>query len=211
MDQIMRIPFKVTTATSNFMIGVTAAASVGIYLKNGYLDPVLVFPVAVGVLGGAFVGARLLRVLPGAPAEDGLRGGRDRHRHPNDRKRPEMREERLRLFMSRLMIWGTLLAALVMIAGGAVFLATMPARVRGITNSPASLATLRHPVAIIKNALLGNDDCLIQVGVLLLLFNPLVRVAMAALGYAASKDRLYAGVAALVLGSALDQLLRLAA
>lgn len=64
MDQIMRIPFKVTTATSNFMIGVTAAASVGIYLKNGYLDPVLVFPVAVGVLGGAFVGARLLRVLP---------------------------------------------------------------------------------------------------------------------------------------------------
>ena len=64
MDQIMRIPFKVTTATSNFMIGVTAAASIGIYLKNGYLDPVLVFPVAIGVLVGAFVGARLLAVLP---------------------------------------------------------------------------------------------------------------------------------------------------
>jgi uncharacterized membrane protein YfcA len=64
MDQIMRVPFKVTTATSNFMIGVTAAASIGIYLKNGYLDPVLVFPVAIGVLGGAFVGARLLNVLP---------------------------------------------------------------------------------------------------------------------------------------------------
>ena len=64
MDQIMRIPFKVTTATSNFMIGVTAAASIGIYLKNGYLDPVLVFPVAIGVLGGAFLGARLLNVLP---------------------------------------------------------------------------------------------------------------------------------------------------
>ena len=39
MDQIMGIPFKVTTATSNFMIGVTAAASVGVYLKRGYLDP----------------------------------------------------------------------------------------------------------------------------------------------------------------------------
>jgi uncharacterized membrane protein YfcA len=64
MDQIMRIPFKVTTTTSNFMIGVTAAASVGIYLKNGYLDPVLVFPVALGVLAGAFVGARLLPVVP---------------------------------------------------------------------------------------------------------------------------------------------------
>ena len=64
MDQIMRIPFKVTTATSNFMIGVTAAASVGVYLKRGYLDPALVAPVALGVLAGAFVGAKLLPVAP---------------------------------------------------------------------------------------------------------------------------------------------------
>lgn len=63
MDRIMRIPFKVSTTTSNFMIGVTAAASVGIYLRHGYLDPVLVFPVAIGVLGGAFFGARLLQVV----------------------------------------------------------------------------------------------------------------------------------------------------
>ncbi len=64
MDQIMRLPFKVTTATSNFMIGVTAAASVGIYLKKGYLDPALVAPVALGVLAGAFAGAKLLTVAP---------------------------------------------------------------------------------------------------------------------------------------------------
>lgn len=64
MDRIMRIPFKVSTATSNFMIGVTAAASIGVYLKRGYLDPVLVFPVALGVLLGAFAGARLLPVMP---------------------------------------------------------------------------------------------------------------------------------------------------
>jgi hypothetical protein len=64
MDQIMRIPFKVTTATSNFMIGVTAAASVGVYLKRGYLDPSLVAPVALGVLVGAFCGARLLPIAP---------------------------------------------------------------------------------------------------------------------------------------------------
>ena len=64
MDQVMRIPFKVTTATSNFMIGVTAAASVGIYLKRGYLDPALVAPVALGVLAGAFFGAKLLPVAP---------------------------------------------------------------------------------------------------------------------------------------------------
>lgn len=64
MDQIMRLPFKVTTATSNFMIGVTAAASVGIYLKKGYLDPALAAPVALGVLAGAFLGAKLLPVAP---------------------------------------------------------------------------------------------------------------------------------------------------
>jgi uncharacterized membrane protein YfcA len=59
----MRIPFKVSTATSYFMIGVTAAASAGIYLHRGYIDPVLAAPVMLGVLGGALAGARL---LPGA-------------------------------------------------------------------------------------------------------------------------------------------------
>ena len=60
MDQLMRLPFKVSTTTSNFMIGVTAAASAGIYLHRGYIEPALAFPVMIGVLGGAMVGARLL-------------------------------------------------------------------------------------------------------------------------------------------------------
>jgi len=63
MDQIMRIPFKVSTATSNFMIGVTAAASAGLYLNRGYIDPGLAMPVMLGVLIGSLLGAR---VLPGA-------------------------------------------------------------------------------------------------------------------------------------------------
>jgi uncharacterized membrane protein YfcA len=60
MDQAMRIPFKVSTTTSNFMIGVTAAASAGIYLHRGYIDPGLSMPVMLGVLGGSLVGARIL-------------------------------------------------------------------------------------------------------------------------------------------------------
>jgi uncharacterized protein len=60
LDEAMRIPFKVSTTTSNFMIGVTAAASVGLYLKHGYIDPGLGMPVVLGVLAGAFLGARLL-------------------------------------------------------------------------------------------------------------------------------------------------------
>jgi hypothetical protein len=63
MDRAMGLPFKVSTATSNFMIGVTAAASAGVYLRRGYIDPGLAFPVVIGVLAGAFVGARLLPVL----------------------------------------------------------------------------------------------------------------------------------------------------
>ena len=60
MDQAMRIPFKVSTTTSNFMIGVTAAASAGVYLSRGYIDPGLAMPVMLGVLGGSLLGARLL-------------------------------------------------------------------------------------------------------------------------------------------------------
>ncbi len=60
MDRIMRIPFKVSTTTSNFMIGVTAAASAGIYLHRGYVVPGLAFPVMLGVLVGSLLGARWL-------------------------------------------------------------------------------------------------------------------------------------------------------
>ncbi|MEN6627900.1 MAG: sulfite exporter TauE/SafE family protein [Candidatus Sumerlaeia bacterium] len=60
MDQIMRVPFKVSTATSNFMIGVTAAASAGIYLSRGYIEPALAMPVMLGVLTGSLVGAKIL-------------------------------------------------------------------------------------------------------------------------------------------------------
>ena len=61
MDHAMRIPFKVSTSTSNFMIGVTAAASAGVYLNRGYIDPVLAMPVMLGVSAGALLGARHLR------------------------------------------------------------------------------------------------------------------------------------------------------
>ena len=60
MDQVMRLPFKVSTTTSNFMIGVTAAASAGVYLSRGYIDPGLARPVMLGVLAGSFLGARVL-------------------------------------------------------------------------------------------------------------------------------------------------------
>jgi uncharacterized membrane protein YfcA len=60
MDQAMKIPFKVSTTTSNFMIGVTAAASAGVYLNRGYIDPGLAMPVMLGVLAGSLIGTRIL-------------------------------------------------------------------------------------------------------------------------------------------------------
>jgi len=60
MDTIMRIPFKVSTTTSNFMIGVTAAASAVVYLQRGYIDPGISMPVVIGVLLGALSGSKIL-------------------------------------------------------------------------------------------------------------------------------------------------------
>jgi uncharacterized membrane protein YfcA len=63
MDTIMRLPMKVSTTTSNFMIGVTAAASAGIYFARGDVQPLIAAPVALGILLGALIGARLLMYL----------------------------------------------------------------------------------------------------------------------------------------------------
>ncbi len=60
MDGIMRIPFKVSTTTSNFMIGVTAAASAVVYLQRGYIHPGLAMPIVIGVLFGALSGSKIL-------------------------------------------------------------------------------------------------------------------------------------------------------
>lgn len=65
MDLAMELPIKVSTATSNFMIGVTAAASASLYFARGQIDPFVAAPVAIGVLSGAFAGSKLLSRVSG--------------------------------------------------------------------------------------------------------------------------------------------------
>ena len=60
MDTFMRLPMKVSTATSNFMIGITAAASAGIYFTRGDIHPLIVAPVVIGVLVGAYLGTAVM-------------------------------------------------------------------------------------------------------------------------------------------------------
>ncbi len=62
MDRMLHLPYKVSTATSNFMVGITAAASVGIYYSKGYIDPNLTFPVVLGVFFGALIGTKILKI-----------------------------------------------------------------------------------------------------------------------------------------------------
>jgi uncharacterized membrane protein YfcA len=63
MDKLMKVPFKVSTTPSNFMMGVTACASAVVYLQRGNIAPGIAFPVLIGVLAGSLTGARLLKVL----------------------------------------------------------------------------------------------------------------------------------------------------
>ncbi|AZA77404.1 sulfite exporter TauE/SafE family protein [Chryseobacterium sp. G0186] len=62
MDNMMKLPFKVSTTTSNFMIGVTAVASALIYFQRGEIIPVIAAPVVIGVVIGSFIGSKTLMV-----------------------------------------------------------------------------------------------------------------------------------------------------
>lgn len=64
MDRIMKLPFRVSTATSNFMIGITAATSAGFYLSHGDIPPVIAGAIILGVIVGAYVGGHLVKMLP---------------------------------------------------------------------------------------------------------------------------------------------------
>ena len=115
MDQVMRIPFKVSTTTSNFMIGVTAAASAGVYLNRGIFVPALTMPVMLGVLG-SLLGARR---LAGAPtltlrlvfAAWSAVGGRNDLQRPNGETLMPLSDRRVDEIIGGLLRYGVTLSA----------------------------------------------------------------------------------------------------
>lgn len=110
-----------------------------------------------------------------------------------------MNEDALRGLLARLMVIGVIAAAVVMLAGGVWWIVAHGSQPTGDHVFRGEPADLRSPGAIVGAALKGSDPALIQVGVLLLLLNPFVRVAFAAAGYAGGRDWLYAGVSLFVL------------
>lgn len=110
-----------------------------------------------------------------------------------------MKTVRLEDLLAKIMLYGVLIAAVVMLAGGVVYLA-LHAHARPVDHIfSGEPADLRHPVAMFRDALRGSDPAIIQIGVLLLLLNPVVRVAFAGAGYAMRRDWLYAIVSTVVL------------
>lgn len=100
-------------------------------------------------------------------------------------------ESNLRSLLAKVMIYGVLIAAVIMLAGGVIYLMDNPHARPGDRTFSGEPADLRHPIAIFKDALRGHTASLIQIGVLILLFNPLIRVGFSAIGFAAERDRLY--------------------
>ncbi|SEM87348.1 hypothetical protein SAMN05216431_11148 [Ligilactobacillus sp. WC1T17] len=64
MDGAMKMPLKPSSATSNLMMGVTAAASATVYFFNGSIRPEIAVPLALGIIGGATIGSRIMQILP---------------------------------------------------------------------------------------------------------------------------------------------------
>ena len=197
MDQLMRIPFKVSTTTSNFMIGVTAAASAGIYLSRGYIEPGSGDACDAGRTG-RIAGRRSptgRSAHPGSAAGirrcDRVTGGRDDlQRH---QRRLEMTDLRIDQIIGNLLRAGVASAAAVVAAGGIWYLVESGGKrpayhsfhpdVRGLH----SLGSLPHPQA------------LILIGLMILIATPVARVAFSIAAFAIERDRAYVLITLIVL------------
>jgi hypothetical protein len=123
MDHAMKLPFKVSTTMSNFMIGVTAAASAGIYLSRGYIDPGIAMPVMLGALVGSLVGARIL-VVSSHVAQSSIQFGHHRAWRRDDLQRVARKnlmtpitDKQLESAIADMLRVGVVLAAIVVFVG----------------------------------------------------------------------------------------------
>ena len=201
LDQAMRLPFKVSTTTSNFMIGVTAAASAGIYLRRGFISPGLAMPVMLGVLAGSLVGARLLvaakvRFLRLVFAFAILAPGRRDDRHgvaPVNAPAQGSRwtDRSVEKTMGTVLRVGVVIAAVLVAAGGVAYLAKTGTQTPNYRHFVGTAPSLRTPAAIVRGTLALDPAALIGLGLIVLVLTPVARVAYALLAFVEQRDRLY--------------------
>ena len=197
MDQVMRVPFKVSTTTSNFMIGVTAAASAGIYLRHGYIRGSLAMPVMLGVLAGSLVGARLLEPDAYTLAAAAIRGSDRRDGAGNDLQRRErgleMTDTKLEQIVGNLLRTGVALAATIVSTGGVWYVAVN----RDIHPDYSHFHGSRGIFPWIGN--FPGPQATIQLGLLVLICTPVARVVFSLIGFVLEGDKLYVGFTLIVL------------
>ena len=213
MDQAMKIPFKVSTTTSNFMIGVTAAASAGVYLSRGYISPGVAMPVMLGVLAGSLLGARVLvkARCSGAPASVccGDRGPRRR----DDLQRIEgspvsterLNDQRIEVIIGNLLRAGVILSALVVMLGATIYLKRHGYETVDLRTFHGEPERLKKPNDIAAGAFQLSGRAIIQLGLLLLIATPVARVAFFCGAFAIEGDRLYVVITLIVLACAAVQ------
>ena len=210
MDQAMKIPFKVSTTTSNFMIGVTAAASAGVYLHRGYIDPGLSMPVMLGVLGGSMVGARILVRRKQMAASD------FQHRDRNSGNRNALpgslgegsdmqgehawTDKRIENILGNLLRAGVVFSAFIVFCGGFSLSRASrlcePADYRVFQGEPSEL---RGVPGVVRDAMELSGRGIIQLGLLFLIATPVARVIFSIWGFAAERDRMYVVFTVIVL------------
>ena len=208
----MRLPFKVSTTTSNFMIGVTAAASAGVYLSRGYIDPGLSMPVMLGVLARIVCRHICAGKSARAAAAHGLQLGDRGPGRGNDRERnhaggfrierparPARRDKRVDEIIGILLRTGVILAAAVVLVGRNFLsraIRLIAAHYRVFQGEPSDL---RHVSAIFRDALALHARGIIQLGLLLLIATPVARVIFTVFAFAYERDWTYVVITLIVL------------
>jgi uncharacterized membrane protein len=145
-------------------VGVTAAASAGVYLRRGYIDPGLAMPAMLGVLAGALIGAVFA------------------------------------VFLGRVLRAGVMAATMLVLVGGVVFLSKRglsPTDYHVFRGEPADLTSIR---GIFTDAAAGYGRGLIQLGLLVLIGTPVVRVICSVAGFARERDWMYVAITTIVFG-----------
>jgi uncharacterized membrane protein YfcA/uncharacterized membrane protein len=209
MDQMMGLPFKVSTTTSSFMIGVTAAASAGVYLNRGYIEPGIAMPVMLGVLAGSILGARILPVAQSRQPAPALCGGTDVGGRRCDLSRRDgaalmqarpQEGVRFETILGNVLRTGVALAALVVAVGAMVYLGGHGAERADYRTFRGEPAELRSVAGLVGSALSGHGPAIIQLGVVPLVATPIARVALACCAFIRERDWRYVAITLVVLG-----------
>ena len=204
----MRLPFKVSTTTSNFMIGVTAAASAGVYLSRGYIDPGLAMPVMLGVLTGSIIGARVLGAARTSLAAPRLRrrdrraGAGDDLQRPDGEALGEAGRPTATATWTRCSRWPCAAACCSPPPSWSwAPRSTSPATASSLPSYRVfrgEPAELRSPGRIWATARLLTGRGIIQFGLLVLIGTPIARVLLSVIGFVRERDWMYVLVTAIV-------------